>query len=263
MSKKPSRDLERENAILSSNVRMDGKGEDPVVKAVLSEEFATKMDNQEVLDVALGLQQLIKGQNSILENQATQAEELAKLRARVDKYDEDAKKWDDDKDKFLEDVYKKADSLRISDPMKRASFEGKEGVKIENAVSAARVKHATNRLEFEQQLALMPKVTVTSAGRIEKTDAGGQLTARIVPEIIRIKHKVWILKPGVPTEVPLIVAQQMEHRQRIQDEGNERKKALMLDDGIMTAKNEMGRVAQSWQNINNEYKVGTDPMPSH
>ncbi|MBU2177493.1 MAG: hypothetical protein KJ556_20565, partial [Gammaproteobacteria bacterium] len=136
MSKKPSRDLERENAVLNAKVNLSGAGEDPVVKAVLSEEFATKMNNQEVLDIALGLQQLIKGQNSILENQAKQEEELIRLRARVDKYDEDARKWETDKDKFLEDVYKKADSLRITDPLKKASFEGKEGVKIENAVAA-------------------------------------------------------------------------------------------------------------------------------
>jgi hypothetical protein len=75
----PKRDLAREQAVLSTPVRSDGVGEAPAVQAVLSDSFL-EMSNLDALNVALALQELIKGQNSLLANQERYNAEIEKLK---------------------------------------------------------------------------------------------------------------------------------------------------------------------------------------
>ena len=67
MSDKPQRDIQREQEALNSMVRTDGVGEDPAVKALMSDDF-TEMSEAEALDVKLALQQIIRGQTAMLNN---------------------------------------------------------------------------------------------------------------------------------------------------------------------------------------------------
>ena len=103
------RDLVREQEVLSSQVRLDGKGEDPAVAALLSPEFET-MSNTEALNVALALQQLVRGVNSLLDNDKIMGEEISKLKARMDAQDRDARLWEEDRKKFLEMANEKMDT---------------------------------------------------------------------------------------------------------------------------------------------------------
>jgi hypothetical protein len=104
---------------------MDGVGEDPAVKALVDGTFE-KASNLNALDISLMLQQIVRGQTSILHNQDQQAQELAKLREKMDRYDKDAEKWEKDKEKFIDEVNKRAEEFRIDDPNKKAQLIAQE-----------------------------------------------------------------------------------------------------------------------------------------
>lgn len=251
------RDVNREMEILTTPVRSDGVGEDKVIQDLLSDKFVTAPD-REAFPIALALQELIRGQASVLANQKDLSDELNAMRTRMDAYDRDKERWETDRVKFLEEIESKAESLRITDPMKKAKFEGEQAKTIENAMTMAKANAATNKVAFEQLLARMPKVKVISPGKVETIQVGDSLTTRIVPIEVRIKNHVWRLEPGVETEVPLIVKEQLEQKNLIRQEAKERKDALELTNGLMTGKNEIGQVLGKWKKIDEKYKVETD-----
>ena len=63
--KTPVRDLNKEQEVLESSVRTDGVGEDPAIKALLSDDFISAPDS-EALQVALALQEIIRCKTSLL-----------------------------------------------------------------------------------------------------------------------------------------------------------------------------------------------------
>lgn len=179
-----------------------------------------EMNNKEALNVALALQEILRQNQSIMQNMDTMGDQLAKLRQKMDKYDKDAEKFNADKTKFLTEVEEKASKLRVKGA-KKDKLIAKGAQMAQDAIAAARASNATDKIKFEQDLARQPKVTVTSPGRVESGIIDGQPVTRLVPEEIRIKHKVWRLPVGVPVEVPQIVAQRMLDLRRSQQETTE------------------------------------------
>ncbi|MBT9138476.1 MAG: hypothetical protein DDT31_01041 [Syntrophomonadaceae bacterium] len=101
MPRRKLRDTAHEREVLSSKVNPTGAGEDAPVRDVLSPEFAHKSDS-EALDTVLALQQIIRGQSSLLANIDKFGEELIHLRERMNKYDKAAEAWKKDQQGFLE-----------------------------------------------------------------------------------------------------------------------------------------------------------------
>ena len=221
------RDPQHEAEVLNSRVNLTGEGEDPVLKAVLSDEFAS-MPDAEALDVALALQQLIRGQASMLANQEKLSAELEEMRRKQAEYDQDRMKWEQDRKRFLEEVSNRADRIR-GDRIQQASSQARGGEMARNAISQARAELAAERLAFSAQLARMPKEVVVSPGVIEMKTVNGSTKPVLMNEIIRIKDHVWVLKPGVPIEVPSIVAQELRNRHGIQEQTDKIKEVLDAD----------------------------------
>ena len=249
------RDFAREAAVENTPVRLDGIGEHPAIQAAASPEFAT-MSNQDALQVSLALQQIVRGQASILENQQLLADNLARVNEKMRKYDEDARKWEEDRAKFLEDLNRQADKLRITDPAKRGELTAKVMEEEKQAIAMAKALAESNKLKFMDMVQKAPKVKIMSPGVIETGRIGDQPVTRIVPEVIRIKNFEWKLPPGVPVEVPDFVARRFEQIQRGREELQERQNALSADrnSGQMS---EAIDVTREMARINEKY--GTTP----
>ena len=255
------RDYAREAAVMNTQIRLDGVGEHPAIQAAASPEFAT-MSNQEALQIALQLQDIAKGQASILQNlsanQALLTEQVVKMNERMKKYDEDAEKWNTDRDKFLLDINEKANKLRVTDPSKRADMAARVMAEEQQMLQIARAERETNKLKFKEMIARAPKVTIVSHGVMETGRIGDQQVTRLAPDVIRIKEVSWVLQPGILTEVPDFVARRFEQIQKSRSELAERQGALSVDrnNGNMTSAEEvtreMARIDQKYGTVSDK-----------
>lgn len=250
MTARKKKKIDSSNEVLSKQVRSDGVGEHQVVQDLLSDKF-TKGSNREALEISLALQQLVRGQTSLLENQQALGHEISKVRERMDRIDRDTEKWEKDREGFIQEVLDKAESLKPVNKDKAVA----DGVQMyQNALAEATAQVAVKRLKFADQLARSPKVTVISPGEIVQVIENGSPVSKLMNEVVRIKHMQWVLPAGVPTEVPEIVAEVLKNRRRGQQETAERQ-ALMMKNM------ESGKLNDAWNAINNKYHSPTDVVP--
>lgn len=232
----------------SKQVNISGHGEDPAVRAMLSEGFVKATDS-EALSVALALQQIMRGQDSILErmnhNDAKMAEEFARLQKRMAEYDEKAASFETDRHKFLQEVDNMAEQVRAVGT-ERDKLLARGGKMFEEALAKANAERVTGRLNFDAELLTMPTETVVSPGRLEVGYVNGAQTTRISPEVIRIKHRAWTLPPGRVVEVPKVVAEVLRQRRTTEAEQEERK-------AVLSARPEDKVLSKKWAEIDTKY----------
>jgi hypothetical protein len=244
--------------ILQKQIRRDGQGEDPVVQALVSKEFGS-MPNSEALQIALQLQAILSGQQSLLANQDKYAQELARLQQRMDARDQADAKWEQDRKSFIEDVLSKAEGLRPPTPEGRDRLQAKGAEQVQQAMAQARVDAANRRLMFANEIANGPKETIISAGELEMSSQNGQPVMVQFEEQIKIMDRTWSLPIGVPTVVPKVVADVWRQKQRTREELRRRGQAISAQGGNMRE----DRVAfGEWEKINQEFGSGTESIPT-
>lgn len=227
---------------LSKIVRKDGVGEDQAIQDLHTISTAS---NLEAVEIAMALQQIIRGQDSLLANQTSMGEEIARIKQHMAEVDEATEKYNTDQKKFIEDVLSQAESLKVSGDAKDKLIANAAQTTAK-AMAEARANIVNDRLKFEEDLSKMPKVTIVSAGVPEIVNINGHMEMRVFPEEIRIKHKVWRLPPGQPVSVPEIVSKAIEQRRKSQQETYERQAAMQ--------KNlEQGELEHEMQRINTKY----------
>jgi len=245
---------QREAEMLNAQVRSDGVNEAPVVQDLLSENFSV-VSNTDALKIALSLQELVRGQNSMLSLVQGQGEAITKLTERMNKMDKDAQRWEQDRAGFLNSVQEKADKLKIIDPEKKAKLIANAGKQVQQEIQKAMATKATDDIQFGAWMDNQPKVTVTSMGKPTTVNQAGVITVVMEPEVIRIRTRQWVLPPGIPVDVPQPVAEEFYARQKIDQETNERKKILNanapLDNVVM---------AQKWGEISQKFGSQTEIM---
>jgi hypothetical protein len=195
------------------------------VEALQSDEFS-RMKDAEALNVALALQEIIRGNTSILANQDTMGEELHRLRERMDKYDQATAKYEANRESFVEEVLQRSEKLRATGSGKDKLI-ARGTLQLQEAITNARAKNASDKLRFEEALQTMEKVKIISPGVWETGYvSGGQPVQHLVSEVIKIKHKTWVLPVGVEIEVPKVVAEVLANRRRSDQETAERQAVL-------------------------------------
>lgn len=234
LSKDQQKAFEQEQ--LNRPVNPTGEGEAEAIKALLSPEFE-KMSNFKATDIALMLQQIIRGQNSLLANADQTNIQIAKLREHQDKIDKQIANMVHVERKEIEDIFQQSKKLRAAGDRKDKII-AKGTAQFTKAVQQARAGQASNRILFEQQLKIMPTESVISPGVWLNTREG----MKIVPEEIRIKHKIWVLPPGVMTQVPKIVAERLREIRKSQIETQKRKEML-------SKHMEQTKLAQQWSEL--------------
>lgn len=239
--RKPKSDSEQ-NEALGSQVRLDGAGEDPAIKALQEMPANTNLEN---LDIALALQEIIRGQK-------LQGEMLARLRAKMDRMDKAAEKWEADRQRFINEINVQADKLRMSES-KQEELMAKEGGKMTKLIEEARAAATSDRLRMEAFWANEPKETVVSPGEFKVINTGQAQEAKLLPEVLIIKHKSWVFPPGAPVEVPKSVADQLRSRRMVQAEGKER-------EAVLQQRLEASKLEAAQSRIDRKYKSPTERL---
>lgn len=237
---------QKEQEALNTPVRLDGKGEAPVVQDLLSPDFLQK-SNLEASEIALFLQQIIRGQNSLLEQNSQQ---IASLRERQDQIDQRIADELASNRKFIEEVLDRAEDLKRTG-LEHDKLIAQGVAQYEKAKQDAAAMQAIKTLEYEQQLAREEKVMVVSGGQLITTMQNGQQVAALIPEEVRIRHKIWVLPPGIPVNVPKSVAEFLAQR-------NESKIETAKRQAILQKNYEVPKLAEEWNKIGGSR---TDAMP--
>lgn len=249
MRRKPNKEQE----VLHSTVNLSGEGEDPVVKALVSDQFV-KGTNQEATDIALALQQLVRGQSALLENQTQFSEQISKLRQRMDEMDKTAQRWETDRENFVQEVLDRAEKLRASD-MEKDKIIARGSQQFSDAIAKARAEQTVEQQKFAYDLEHMPKVTVVSAGELVMVVENGRSVPKMMNEVVKIKNRRWVLPIGKAVEVPMVVAQVLDERRRLQEETAARER-------VLSANVEDKTLDKSWKQINEKYNSTTDVFPT-
>lgn len=237
-----------EEEILNRPVDTDGSDPNPAVNALMDEDFI-KMSNFDASQIALVLQQIVRGQNSLLSLAQQNSEDIARLKEKQALIDKEAEARFASQRNEIEEILNKSEKLKATGEHKdKIIAQGVQQYQL--AKQNARASKAVDKLAFEQKLAAEPQEYVVSPGQLITTMQGNQQVARIIPEELRIKHKVWYFQPGVPTKVPASVAATLRARRA----GQEQTGALKE---ILGKHMEASKLAQKW----NEHK-GSGTMPS-
>ncbi len=226
-----------------------GEGEDPVVKAVLSNTFVNG-SNVEAARIAVALQELLRGQSLM---NARFAEQLDKMNKRMDEMDKASERWETDREKFINEIMDRAEKLKASG-FEKDKILAKGSQEFSDAVRAAKVAQATEKIRFDQELAAMPKVQVSSPGVLVMVSENGQTVPRLMNEEVKIKHRKWVLPIARIVEVPLAVAQVLEQRRRVQAETSAR-------EGLLSSNLEGKILDQKWKEVNSKFNSTTDALP--
>ena len=248
MPKQPKYDPQAERERLNSPVRMDGAGEDRVVQEMLSDNFVKAKDT-EAAYIAKALAELLTGQQMT-------TDQINKLMSRFERIERAQEAWENDKQKFLDDIDARSRALLTNDPHKKDKYAAEFMSAAKEAREQAVAQESMSRIMFHQQMESEPKETITSSGIMEIYREGESLIPRVMPEVISIKDRKWVLMPGVPTEVPHTVAVRFREIQATRASLEERKN--LMKDG----RNESRMVSAEWQKINQKYKTGGDTMPT-
>jgi hypothetical protein len=252
------RDFSREAAIENTPIRLDGQGESQLIKDIAGPKFQNA-SNEEAVDMALMLQQIVRGQASILDNQSELQNELRQLKEKMKKYDDDARAFNDNQTKFMADINQQADKLRITDPSKKGELAAMAMNMEREAQIQARAEASSAQVSFAKMVANAPKVTVVGRGHVESGILNGQPIVRLTDDEVRIKHTTWILPTGIPKEVPNFVASRYQQMLRDREEASDRQSALSADrnNGEMI---NAGDVEKEMKRIDQKYGTQSDSV---
>ncbi len=209
---------------LNKVVNMEGGNPDPAVNALVSDDFLT-LKNIDAAQIALILQDIVRGQQSLMSLAQDNADAIVRLKERQDKIDLEAEARAATQRKEIEEILDQAQSLKATG-VKKDEIIAKGVKQYQAELQKARAGQAVDRLAFERKLAAEKQETVVSPGQLITVREGQQLVSKLIPEEVRIKHKVWLLAPGVPTLVPASVADMLRRRHKSQEETNQLKEML-------------------------------------
>lgn len=232
---------------LNKPVDMAGGNPDPAINALVSDDFL-KATNFDATEIALMLQQIVRGQNSLLTLAQENSEAITRLKARQDQIDIEAEKRAIAQRKEIEEILDQAESKRATGEKKdKIIAQGVQQYQL--AVQNARANKTVDKLQFEQALAREAKETVVSPGQLVTVREGQQIVSKVIPEEVRIKHKIWLLQPGVPTVVPTSVADMLRRRRASEAQTAELK-------NMLGKHMQANKLAQEWNK-----KSGSGSMP--
>lgn len=238
---------QKETEALTSSIRTDGQGEHPAIQALMSPEFE-KMSNLDASQIALMLQQIIRGEMSLIAQQNNI--QIAQLRERQDAVDREIAARFESQQKFIEEVLDRAESIQRTGEAKDKLIA--QGVaEYQKAKQSAVAELTVSNLAFRKKLMNEPKVRVISPGQLITTMENGQQVAKIIPEEIHVKDIHMFLPIGQIVELPETLARLLEDRHASQQETARRAE-------LLTKNLEATKLANEWSKIEGSK---TDAMP--
>jgi len=215
--KRKAQTLQHERDALHSQVRWDGKGEDPAIAAYLQR--AGTASPTEVAELSLILDRTLKGDMSWM-NDPSKAELVQSLRAKAVAIEDSSRRFNEDREKFMNDAWDKADKAKPRGSKLDETIA--KGTKtMENARVAAVANNATKRLRFKHMIEHGPKRKIFVTGNPVMSNQGFHLE----PEYINIMGFRMVLTPG-EHEVPVPFADRYDDMRRAKEENTKMSQVL-------------------------------------
>lgn len=246
-NKRAKRAKEREQVALTAKVRVDGSGEDPIVRLFLKN-LATANHSQ-AFEIMTAMQAHIRGEPFDVADPELRAQ-IAKHRERLARKDKAELAAGEDPVKFVDDIMQQSKKLHPT----KADLEKDQALgaqMYQRARDVARANAASKRLYYMSRLKNDPKETFFVRGSWE-TDGEGQL--RQLPEVISLTGiDPIIARPG-QRSLPLLVCEIL--RQRYQDQD-----AAKARDTALSAETHAFKTDKKLREIDEEYGERTQRMP--
>jgi hypothetical protein len=250
------RDLNREQEVLHAPVNPTGQGEDPAIKALFQR--LAYADHVEAVEIALQLQKLVRGSNSMLED-PEQAESLARIRQDAAERDDAARRYAENQQKFIDETWDKAEKLLPPEGPARDKLRATGAAVTQKAMEQAAVVEAHNRKRLDWELDSGPKEMLTVQGQMTTIREGDSLRTVMEPVQIGIRHRQYKLHPGTYL-VPKVVADIYRARMRGHAEQAERERAMAPREGIEGRDDHMVR---RLDDISRRYGSGGEQIPAY
>lgn len=205
-------------AAMDKQIRLDGQGEDPSVQAFLR--MLEQKDPQERIDIMMALQKHITGMSD--EDTPEGRERMLLIRANEEMIQAAEDAWEEDSVGFMEtlnDKYPRPEGIDADRHRAKKVQEFQQ--KVTNYKALAKFKQ--QKLDYALQHG--PKEEILVTGQIEVVNN----KQRIVPDVIKIMHRTWVLPPGRHT-VPKVVAERYRDIQKLRSERQLRGEAMSAPD---------------------------------
>lgn len=239
------KNLQNQREILSSTIDLDNLMAEPKVIRDLILELP-HCSNARAAEIALQLQKLVRGEDSILEDD-NQAEDISKVRAEMARVDAIEKKWEQDQEKFVDDIIDRANKRKpTGDKLARARAIA--GKKLSAALSDAQANKASSDLIIYSRLQNDPKILTHFEGIPEQVSINGTIETRFRPVIIGL-GKYRFTYPTGDHLVPKIIADRYNEILLEAEELKARERVLKLEAGTNAYK-----LADMTNQINTKYK---------
>lgn len=249
------RDLGKEQEILNSNAE-DFFSHHPVVRELLLK--LPTASETEARNIGLILQQMIRGDGSLLSNELDPAvaEEINHVRESAAKIQKAQEDFEADRMKFVQQVYDGADKVMPVGVARDQAIA--RGMAMYQQARQDAVANAVNRkLQFRQMIENGPKETINVTNETEDRMIGGVRQTVKVPTVIRIAGHTWVLEEG-EHQVPSFVAQRWREIAAGRDEIRERKAAALA---TRTVDKSHDALEAKNQQIDRKYRVKRQRVP--
>lgn len=202
---------------LNKEINMSGAGEDPAIKALVSDDFIN-MNDTDALAVALAVAKVVRGQ---LQEEIDGT--LGSLKATIAKMEETAKKYEEDRIKFAEEIFNQAEIHRRTDN-DRISVESAD--LMAQVQQEARAAAILKREAIDEKVKISPTVKMIHPGVPVRVRKGGNKVTIMKPFEIRYEHLVFVLPPNQPTEIPKFIYDAFMEKQEQMQKKDKLKEAL-------------------------------------
>jgi len=238
MSKDEMKSKAEQMETLEKVVNPSGVGEDPAIKALVSDEFI-KMDDEEALSVAIAVAKIVRGQ---LQEELNGT--MTQLKQVMMEMQETARKSEEDRLKFAQEIFDKAEKLRKvdNDQIAVQSMDLWDKARKE-AKAAAMIRRA----EIDDMVQRAPKIKMMHPGVPQTVRIGGNKQTIMKPFEIRYEHLAFIFPPNEPIEIPDFIYKAFMKEQEMAKERDGLKEALV------GARNHFGKAIQAEPAVDPNY----------
>ena len=229
--------------------------EDLAVRALKDNSFL-EMGDSEALEIALQLQRLLRGQDSLLEkltkvdkNAARMSDEMTKLKQRSAELEAFAKTFEDNRAQYMNEFRGKSED--VPEEVRSQSI-AEASQKVGKMVQYLKANKNVDDLQKKAWMKSQDMMKGTRPGRPIATPQG----VVVEPEIVSLNGMRYVIPPNVEVEVPRPVIEYLESQDLDRTIASE-KKALM--DANIIKKDTV--VAQGMRGIDEKYVIKSEHMP--
>ena len=225
------------------------------VRALKDDSFL-ELGDSETLEIALQLQRLLRGQDSLLEkmskvdkNAARMSDELTKLKQRSAEMEAFAQTFEDNRAQYMNEFRGKSED--VPEEVRSQSI-AEASQKVGKMVQYLKANKNVDDLQKKAWMKSQDMMKVTRPGRPVPTPQG----VVIEPEVVSLNGMRYVLPPNVEVEVPRPVIEYLESQDLDRAMASE-KKALM--DAKIIKKDTV--VARGMRAIDEKYGIKSEGVP--